>query len=183
MSKGVSRFGSLKSQIRAAAGHRAGSWTSLSRDGEMGHASIPPPCRANVADCRCVHHPVSLKPDFPVLLRRLLAFVIVIAMVWQGLELARTASRGDIDAQASATASTITDQVHEEADRDLCGDTDRCDCAGHMQHHATATLDAPSSMGTEGALAERILFDSSLMRSADTGMPLRPPKATPVAFV
>jgi hypothetical protein len=121
---------------------------------------------------------VSPEPFHPSLLRRLLAVLAAVAMIWQGIEAARGALPGHIDSQASV-AATATSADHDMA-ADLCGDST---CGDHMQHHATATLDLSPSVRVGRLTAERIVFDSGVTPSADANTPLRPPKTTPTVLI
>jgi hypothetical protein len=52
-----------------------------------------------------------------------------------------------------------------------------------MQHHATAALDVPATVGVGRLAVDRIIRDRALRPSADTNTPLRPPKTSPIACI
>ena len=121
---------------------------------------------------------VSPEPSHPSLLRRLLAVLVAVAMIWQGIEAARGACPGIIDVQASVAATA--DPTDHDLAADLCGDSN---CGDHMQQHATATLDTPLAVGLSCPAAEHIVRDTGVMPSADANTPLRPPKTTPTVRI
>ncbi len=127
--------------------------------------------------------PVSPEPYPSSFLRRLLVLLIAIAMVWQGVEVARGAHPGHAATQANAEATPASGlAAHDEA-CDLCGETDNGECAGHMQHHATAALATPLTVDVGRPAAEHIMRGPGLMPSADANTPLRPPKTTPTVRI
>jgi hypothetical protein len=71
-----------------------------------------------------------------------LAVLVAVAMIWQGVEAARGAFPCRPDVQASV--ATAASMAAYDLAADLCADSD---CNDHMQHHATAALDAPLTVG------------------------------------
>lgn len=132
------------------------------------------------AGCICIDPPVPSRSHPTTLLNRLLALLIAVSMVWQGIEAARASIPGSTDG-AAVVALTLMEHGADGSDCGLCGDPDCKDGAGHLQQHATAALATPLTLVIGRPAAERIMRDNGLMPSADANTPLRPPRTSPIA--
>jgi hypothetical protein len=112
-------------------------------------------------------------------LRRFLALILAIAMVWQGVQ----ASWGCFDCIAGGpTVATVIDVAGPGSD---VGSVDPADdpgcgtCADHMQHHVTATLHELLPLRFGWPPSERLAVAPESMTSATLLTPLRPPRTIP----